>query len=113
MFGNEQMQNSVLTWFLRVLGWLLMFIGFTMLTQLINTLGELHNHVLVILFSDTFSNPETDIRYPHNTLEGGREAGLGVLYKATDFVAPKLYALEIKSCIFILFVYYLVSYLMS
>lgn len=40
IFGKEKMQNSVLTWGLRLGGWFIMFIGFSCLTSLITTLVD-------------------------------------------------------------------------
>lgn len=40
IFGKEKMQNSVLTWAIRLGGWLLMFIGFSCLTSIITTLVD-------------------------------------------------------------------------
>lgn len=40
IFGMEQSQNTMLTWGLRLLGWLIMFCGFTCLTQILNTIVD-------------------------------------------------------------------------
>ena len=40
IFDREQMQNTMVTWGVRFGGWLLMFIAFSCLTSIINTLGK-------------------------------------------------------------------------
>lgn len=40
IFAKEQSQNAMLTWALRGAGWLLMFIGFSCMTSIVNTLVD-------------------------------------------------------------------------
>jgi hypothetical protein len=40
MLGKAQMQNTFLTWAVRLGGWLLMFIGFGCMTSILDTLGK-------------------------------------------------------------------------
>ncbi|KAH3819307.1 transmembrane protein 43-like [Dreissena polymorpha] len=40
MFGREKMQNTMMTWALRSIGWLMMFIGFSCLTSIVTTLVD-------------------------------------------------------------------------
>lgn len=40
MFANEQSQNTVLTWGIRLGGWILMFVGFGCLTSIITTIVD-------------------------------------------------------------------------
>ncbi len=41
VFESEYSSNSTLTWVLRLVGLLLMFVGFNMVTRILVTLGEL------------------------------------------------------------------------